>query len=79
MCNNTISKEKKHIMSKMTDKKYLECGKIVNTHGIKGAVKIDPWCDSPETLAEIPCLFFENNGNFEKRKVVRSYSISNGK
>lgn len=32
---------------------YLECGEIVNTHGIKGEVKISPWCDSPAFLAGI--------------------------
>ena len=30
--------------------KYIECGKIVSTQGIKGEVRIQPWCDSPEFL-----------------------------
>lgn len=30
--------------------KYLETGKIVSIHGLKGEVKIQPWCDSPEYL-----------------------------
>ena len=34
----------------MKKKRYLESGKIVNTHGIKGELKIYPWCDSPEFL-----------------------------
>ena len=36
---------------------YLECGEIVNTHGIKGEVKISPWCDSPAFLAGIGRYF----------------------
>ena len=36
----------------MEKKKYLECGKIVNTHGVKGAVKLESWCNSPYDLAE---------------------------
>ncbi len=36
---------------------YLECGEIVNTHGIKGEVKISPWCDSPAFLAGIDRYF----------------------
>ena len=32
------------------EKKYLEAGEIVNTHGIKGEVKIVSWCDTPEFL-----------------------------
>ena len=31
-------------------KKFLEAGKIVNTHGVRGEVKIMPWADSPEFL-----------------------------
>ncbi len=52
------------------DKKYLECGKIVNTHGIKGAVKLESWCDYPETLAELKCIYFKINGEFEERRIV---------
>ena len=29
------------------DSRLIECGKIINTHGIKGEVKIEPWADSP--------------------------------
>ena len=31
--------------------KYLEAGVIVNTHGIRGEVRIQPWADSPAFLA----------------------------
>jgi len=31
--------------------RFLEAGRIVNTHGIHGEVKIQPWADSPEFLA----------------------------
>ena len=30
--------------------KYLQTGKIVSTHGIKGEVKVLPWADAPEFL-----------------------------
>ena len=40
-------------------KEYLECGKIINTHGIAGAVKLDPWCDSPEVLANLKRVFIK--------------------
>ena len=29
---------------------YLEAGKIVSTHGVRGEVKVLPWADSPEFL-----------------------------
>ena len=37
----------------------LECGKIVNTHGIRGEVKIVPWCDSPEFLLQFDTLYLD--------------------
>ena len=37
----------------------LECGKIVNTHGIRGEVKIQPWADSPEELCALPALYID--------------------
>lgn len=57
-------------MSKKNDNKYLECGRIVNTHGVKGAVKIESWCDCPETLAELESVYFKRDGRFEPRKVL---------
>ena len=31
---------------------YLEAGEIVTTHGVRGELKILPWVDSPEFLAD---------------------------
>jgi 16S rRNA processing protein RimM len=38
-------------------KQFLETGKIVNVHGLKGEVKVYPWCDSPEFLCEFDTLY----------------------
>lgn len=38
-------------------KKFLEIGKIVSVFGIKGEVKVQPWCDSPDFLCEFDRLF----------------------
>ncbi len=40
-------------------KKYLEAGKIVNTHGIKGEVKIQPWADSAQFLNGFKFLYID--------------------
>lgn len=40
-------------------KKYLEAGKIVNTHGIGGEVKILPWADSPEFLRGFDIIYLD--------------------
>ena len=39
----------------------LGCGKIVNTHGIRGEVKIQPWADSPEVLCSLPALYIDGS------------------
>ncbi len=39
--------------------RFLETGKIVTTHGLKGEVKIYPWCDSPEDLLDFEVLYLQ--------------------
>ncbi len=36
---------------------YLEAGKIVSTHGVKGEVKVLPWADSPEFLTRFKVFY----------------------
>lgn len=57
----------------MKKDKYLECGKIVNTHGIRGEVKIVPWADSPEFLCGLPALYIDG-----KAMKVRSARVHKG-
>lgn len=40
-------------------KPFLEIGKIVSTHGIKGEVRVQAWCDDNEFLTEFERLYFE--------------------
>lgn len=47
-------------------KQYLEAGKIVTTHGIRGEVKIMPYTDVPELLCEFDRLFIGK----EHREVI---------
>ena len=39
---------------------YLEAGKLVSTHGIRGEVKLLPWADSPEFLLKFKTFYLEN-------------------
>lgn len=43
-------------------KAYLEIAKIINTHGIRGDLKLDLWCDSPATLKKIKTLYLDDSG-----------------
>lgn len=40
-------------------KPYLEAGKIVNTHGITGEVKVVPWCDGPDFLLNFETFYLD--------------------
>ncbi len=37
----------------------LEIGKIVNTHGLRGEVKVVPWTDYPEDLEEVETVYIK--------------------
>lgn len=43
-------------------KQFLETGKIVGTHGVRGGVRIQPWCDSPSFLCNFKKLYLDENG-----------------
>ena len=44
-------------------KKYLETGKIVGTHGVRGMVRVQPWSDSGEFLKQFKYIYADANGN----------------
>ncbi len=44
-------------------KPYLAVGQIVSTHAVKGEVRLNPWCDSPEFLKKFKTLYFDENGS----------------
>ena len=35
----------------------LELGKVVNTHGSRGEIKVQPWCDDPEIFDELEYIY----------------------
>ena len=41
-------------------KEFLEAGKIVNTHGVRGEVKIVPWADSAGFLQGFETLYIDD-------------------
>ena len=43
----------------MAKQTLLEAGRIVNTHGIQGEVKIVPWCDTPQFLCGFSTLYLD--------------------
>lgn len=51
---------------------YLPCGKIVNTHGFRGTLKLESWCDAPEILADLQVLWLLEGETYRPLKVLRA-------
>ncbi|MBQ8504214.1 MAG: 16S rRNA processing protein RimM [Clostridia bacterium] len=43
-------------------KDYLEIGKITGTHGIRGEMRVQPWCDTPEFMKKFKTLYLDKKG-----------------
>lgn len=52
-------------------KKFLEVGKIVGTHGVRGMVRIQPWCDSAEFFCTLKKVYLDDAGE-DKLTVTKS-------
>lgn len=44
-------------------KMYLEAGKVVGTHGIRGEMRVEPWSDSPDFLCNFKKIYLDDKGN----------------
>ena len=53
----------------MNKKQYLECAAIINTHGVRGDVKLESLCDSPEVLAALSRVFVRDKETYREIKV----------
>ena len=57
-------------------KEYLECGKVCSAHGVRGAMKIEHWCDSPSVLASQKRVFLAEKDGTYKEACVKAASVS---
>ena len=65
----------------------LEVGKIVNTHGLKGEVKIVTWTDSPEVFEDLEYIFAKKKNDeiklnlkqikYQKNNIIAKFSEIN--
>ena len=46
----------------MPRREFLEAGQIVGTHGVRGELRVQPWCDSPEVFARLRTLYMDEQG-----------------
>ena len=56
----------------MSKSQFLECGKIINTHGIKGGLKLESWCDTPGDLASLKKVYLKNGTEYKCHKVKKA-------
>ena len=54
-------------------KRYLEAGQIVNTQGLNGEVRVQPWCDSAEFLTQFNGFYFGEGTDFRNIVSVRPH------
>lgn len=57
---------------------YLECGQIINTHGCRGGLKVDPWTDSPEDFCALARVFLGEGEGKREMKLLRA-SVMQGR
>lgn len=56
----------------MAIEKYLECAKLVGTHGVRGMVRAECYCNTPTALAKLKRVYIkEKSGAFREIGVLR--------
>lgn len=43
-------------------KEFLVLGQIVGTHGVRGEMRVNPWCDSPDFAKKFKTLYMDEGG-----------------
>lgn len=59
-------------------KRYLEIGKIVSVHGLKGDVKVEPWCNEPEFICDFDKLYSKDGKKeyeIERSRIQKNMAI----
>ncbi len=59
----------------MAKQQYLECGKAVSTHGVRGTLRLECYCNTPEVLAKLRTIYRKGaDGSFIPMR-VRAASV----
>lgn len=53
----------------------LEIGQIVNTHGLKGDLKVMPWCDDPEVFHELAYVLIDGQEYDIEKSVIHKNMV----
>ena len=52
-------------------KKFLEIGKVVGTHGVRGEMRVEPWCDTPDFMTRFKTLYLQEGATSWKIQQAR--------
>ena len=58
--------------------RFIEGGKIINTHGCHGDVKVEPWTDTPRDLVDLGRVFI-GEGEVKKEVKILRGSVMQGR
>ncbi|MBQ2999784.1 MAG: 16S rRNA processing protein RimM [Clostridia bacterium] len=56
----------------MTENPYIECGKVINTHGCFGGLKLESWCNTPKELTALRRLYLKKGADYIEYKVTKA-------
>ena len=56
-------------------KEYLECAKVLSAHGVRGAMKLEVYCDSVKVLTSQKRIFTLDAGVYTERKIINACSM----
>ena len=57
---------------------FLECGRILTAHGVRGAMRIEVFCDTPAVAAALPALYFTSGDDRYTPRRLLSASVHKG-
>ena len=52
--------------------RFLECGKIINTHGVLGKLRVVSYCDSPQVLASLSTVYLADREGYRPLRVLEA-------
>ena len=58
--------------------RFIECGKVINTHGCHGDVKVEPWTDTPRDIIDLGRVFLGEGDLKREVKILRG-SVMQGR
>ena len=50
---------------------FLLCGKVLNTHGVRGLLKAESYCDSPDVMTKLKTVYTKEGEDYIPHKVIR--------